>query len=91
MKWQCQDFQLVKTKRSCRESARPDAAADVPCVPNRATVCLCVSFGNDKSDARSVTEMSRTGYCCQHCCCFGIIDRRRHCSAGNGSIIRTCA
>lgn len=40
MKWQCQDSQLAKTKRSCQESARPDAAADVPCVPSRATVCF---------------------------------------------------
>lgn len=60
MKWQCQNAQLAKTKRSCQESAWPDAAADVPCVPSRATVCLCVWAEVGGERAESLPRHSHT-------------------------------
>jgi len=68
MKWQCQDSQLAKTKRSCQESAWPDAAADVPCVPSRATVCLCVSWGGRGENGALAKTFSHR---CQPDTCLG--------------------
>ena len=68
MKWQCQDSQLAKTKRSCQESARPDAAVDVPCVQSRATVCLCVSWGGRGENAALAKTFS---HWCQPDTCLG--------------------
>lgn len=68
MKWQCQDSQLAKTKRSCQESVQPDAAADVPCVPSRATVCLCVSWGGRGENGALAKTFARW---CQPDTCLG--------------------
>lgn len=68
MKWQCQDSQLAKTKRSCQESAWPDAAADVPCVQSRATVCWCARWGRRGEQPALAKTLARR---CQPDTCSG--------------------
>lgn len=73
MKWQCQDSQLAKTKRSCQESARPDAAADVPCVPSGATVCFVRELEWEGRKKECLPRHSHTDANLTHACVLPMV------------------